>query len=85
MRATDAARLKREAEEIAEENDLMRMAIVMEGEKKFFAWWDDDTQVPSYGKRSERIALLKKRLNLHDESVAKEAGDGNKSQEKAQD
>jgi len=85
MRAADAARLKREAEEITEENDLIRMAIVIEGETSFFRWWDDDEQVPVHGKRSERIELLKKRCGVHDESVAKEAGDGDKGQEKAQE
>jgi len=67
LRKLDAERLHREAAEITEENDLIRMAIAMEGERSFFRWWDDDTQVPSYGKRRERIKLLKKRLNLHEE------------------
>jgi len=61
----EAERLHRESEEITEENDLIRLAVAIEGERSFYKWFDDDKQVPHYGKRRERIGLLKKRLNLH--------------------
>ena len=66
QRKAEAQRVHRESEEIIEEADLMRMAIAIEGERSFFKWWDDDEQVPHASKR-ERIRLLKKRLNLHEE------------------
>lgn len=83
LRKLDADRLHREAAEIIEENDLIRMAIALEGETSFYKWWDDDTQVPSYGKRRERIKLLKERVAVHEGSVPKEASDGKKSQQEA--
>lgn len=67
QRKAEAQRVHRESEEIVEEADLMRMAIALEGERSFFKWWDDDTQVPHYASKRERIGLLKKRLNLHEE------------------
>lgn len=73
LRAQDAAKLKAEAEAIIEENDLIRFCIAAEGEKSFFKWWDDDEQVPVQGRRSERIALLKARLNVHEGSVQADA------------
>ena len=86
MRRADAERLRREVEEITEENDLIRLAIAAEGERSFFKWWDDDSQVPPYGRRRERIRLLKERLDIdHDPSVVKEDDDGKKSQQEAQD
>ena len=68
----EAARLHIESEEITEENDLIRLAVAMEGERSFYKWFDDNEKVPHYGKRKERIKLLKERLNLHGDSVTKD-------------
>lgn len=79
MRQADAARLKREAEEITEENDLIRMCIEMDGEFEFYRWWDNDEKVPSYETRGGRIELLKKRLGVHEDSLADKKADVEKS------
>lgn len=76
QKQAEAERLKREAERIEEEQDLIRKCIALEGEPSFWRWWDDDEQVPPYGKRSERIALLRERLSRHEASVAGTAGGG---------
>lgn len=60
--AESRAAIAREAAEIEAENDGMRRCMVLEGEKSFYKWWDDDENVPPLGSRRERIELLEKRI-----------------------
>ena len=87
-READRVRLAREVNEIETEADLTRRCILLEGEKAFYKWWDDDTQVPPFGLRKDRIKLIEKRileLSKHEGSVPNEQERGTKSQEKDQE
>jgi hypothetical protein len=76
----DAERLRREAEEIIEENDLIRHCIALEGEFSFWRWYEGQALTA----RGLRVERLRERLRKHEQSVAREAGDGKKSSEKAE-
>lgn len=42
------------------ESDLIDEVIELVGFEKFESWWDDDNNVPVFGARQMRIALLEK-------------------------
>ena len=54
------------------EQEVIERCVELEGIDNFSAWWDDDNNVPAFGKRRERIALVEARIAQleHAQSVA---------------
>jgi len=49
--------------ELQHEHDSLCVACIeLEGDDSFWAWWDDDNNVPPVGTYSQRIALLQQRI-----------------------
>lgn len=40
------------------EKDWMNKCAIVEGSESFRAWYEDDTNIPAYGKASDRVLLL---------------------------